>query len=273
MLVVCSTIFLGTVYPLIIEAITSKKISVGEPYFNSTAVPIMIPALLIMGIGPILSWGKTNILEIFKKIVPVAVIALIFTLIFLYIFKSFTLVGIIGLILGFWIIFNNLIPLFKRLENKLTSMHLAHIGIGLIILGITGSSAWQEEKILKMKFNDKIKVKNYTIIFDKINEIKAINYIAIRGNFLVYDNNKDLITKLEPENRYYPVTNNFTTEASIHVNLFRDLYIVLGEGNLNEGWTVRIYYNPLVVWIWIGALVVFIAGFLLTITNLKKIKN
>ena len=273
MLVVCSTIFLGTVYPLIIEAITNKKISVGEPYFNSTAVPIMIPALLIMGIGPILSWGKTNILEIFKKIVPVAVIALIFTLIFLYIFKSFTLVGIIGLILGFWIIFNNLIPLFKRLENKLTSMHLAHIGIGLIILGITGSSAWQEEKILKMKFNDKIKVKNYTIIFDKINEIKDINYIAIRGNFLVYDNNKDLITKLEPENRYYPVTNNFTTEASIHVNLFRDLYIVLGEGNLNEGWTVRIYYNPLVVWIWIGALVVFIAGFLLTITNLKKIKN
>ena len=273
MLVVCSTVFLGTAYPLIIEAITSKKISVGEPYFNSTAVPIMIPALLIMGVGPILSWGKTNKIEILKKVYPAAIITLILTIIFLYIYKSFSFVGILGLVLGFWIIFNNLIPLTKRTENRLMSMHLAHIGIGLIILGITGSSVWQEEKILKMKFNDEIIVKNHTIILEKINEIKAINYIALRGNFLVYDNNKNLITKLEPENRYYPVTNNFTTEASIHANLFRDLYIVLGEGNLNDGWTVRIYYNPLVIWIWIGALIVFIGGLLLTINNIKKIKN
>ena len=145
-------------------------------------------------------------IEILKKVYPAAIITLILTIIFLYIYKSFSFVGILGLVLGFWIIFNNLIPLTKRTENRLMSMHLAHIGIGLIILGITGSSVWQEEKILKMKFNDEIIVKNHTIILEKINEIKAINYIALRGNFLVYDNNKNLITKLEPENRYYPVT-------------------------------------------------------------------
>tara|TARA_B100002051_G_C16416772_1_gene477383 strand:- start:80 stop:538 length:459 start_codon:yes stop_codon:yes gene_type:complete len=152
-------------------------------------------------------------------------------------------------------------------------MHLAHIGIGLIILGITGSSVWQEERILKMKVNDETAIKKHTIILKEINEVKAVNYVALRGNFLVYDTNKKLVTKLKPENRFYLITNNFTTEASIHVNLFRDLYIVLGEGNLDDGWTVRIYYNPLVIWIWIGALIVFFGGILLTITNIKKIKN
>ena len=273
MLIVCSTVFLGTIYPLIIEAFTNNKISVGEPYFNSTVIPIMIPALLVMGIGPILSWGKTNMLEIFKKILPAIIITLGLTILFLYIFRPFNLMGVLGLILAFWIICNNVSSLIKRSENKLISMHLAHIGIGLIILGITGSSVWQEERILKMKVNDEIAIKKHTIILKEINEVKAVNYVALRGNFLVYDTNKKLVTKLKPENRFYLITNNFTTEASIHVNLFRDLYIVLGEGNLDDGWTVRIYYNPLVIWIWIGALIVFFGGILLTITNIKKIKN
>ena len=261
------------IYPLIVEAFTNNKISVGEPYFNATVIPIMIPAILVMGIGPILSWGKTNIFEILRKIFPVIIITLVLTIIFLYIFKSYNLAGTLGLILAFWIIFNNIFSLIKYPEKKLISMHTAHVGIGLIILGITGSSVWQEEKILKMKFNDEIIVKKHTIILEKISEIKAINYVALRGNFLVFDGNKKLVTKLEPENRFYPVTNNFTTEASIHVNLFRDLYIVLGDGNLDDGWTVRIYFNPLVIWIWIGALIVFIGGITLTAINIKKIKN
>ena len=90
---------------------------------------------------------------------------------------------------------------------------------------------------------------------------------------MVYDEKKNIITKLKPENRFYPITNNFTTEASIHTNLFRDLYIVLGEGNLNDGWVVRIYYNPLVVWIWIGALTIFLGGIVSMTNDLKKIKN
>ena len=151
-------------------------------------------------------------------------------------------------------------------------MIIAHLGIGLLILGITGSSTWQEEKITKMKINSETKIKKYNIVFEKINEIRGPNYIALQGIFLVYDEKKDIITKLKPENRFYPITNNFTTEASIHTNLFRDLYIVLGEGNLNDGWVVRIYYNPLVIWIWIGALVIFIGGISSININLKKLK-
>ena len=106
----------------------------------------------------------------------------------------------------------------------------------------------------------------------KINEVKGPNYLAIRANFDVYDKNKNFITDLKPENRYYPISNIFTTEASIHTNLSRDLYIVLGEGNLNEGWVVKVYHNPLVTWIWIGALVIFIGGIISINNNLKKIK-
>lgn len=151
-------------------------------------------------------------------------------------------------------------------------MILAHLGIGILILGITGSSVWQKEKIVNMKINSETKIRNYSIIFKKINEIRGKNYVAIRGNFIVYNEEKKVITNLKPENRYYPITNNFTTEASIHTNLFRDLYIVLGDGNLKDGWMVTIYHNPLVLWIWIGALIIFIGGITSTNANLKKLK-
>ena len=174
--------------------------------------------------------------------------------------------------MAFWIISNNLIVLLKKPLNYSKAMIIAHLGIGLLILGITGSSVWQEEKITKMKINEKTKIEKYNIVFDKINEIKGPNYLALQGIFSVYDSKKNIIAKLKPENRFYPIENNFTTEASIHTNIFRDLYIVLGEGNSNDGWVVRIYYNPLVIWIWIGALVIFLGGITSININLKKLK-
>ena len=272
MVVVCATVFLGTIYPLIVEAFTNNKISVGEPYYNSTVIPIMIPAILVMGIGPLLAWGKENKLRIFKKIFPSILLTLIMTIFIFSIYKSISFMGIIGIILSFWIISNNLIMLLKKNQKYHIGMIIAHFGIGLLILGITGSSIWQEEKITRMKLNEVVKIEKYNIIFEKIEEIKGPNYVAIRGNFLVYDVNKNIVTKLIPENRFYPIENNFTTEASIHTNLFRDLYIVLGDGNLNDGWVVRLYHNPLVIWIWIGAIIIFLGGIASMNINLKKLK-
>jgi len=273
MVVVCSSVFLGTIYPLLVEALTSNKISVGEPYYNSTVVPIMIPAILIMGIGPILSWGKGDMLKTFKKIFPSILLTAIITLFIFLFYQSYSLVGVVGIVLAFWIISNNIIILFQKRSNLSNGMIIAHLGIGLLILGITGSSVWQEEKIVQMKVNNETKIKEYNIIFKEINEIKGPNYFALQGNFFVYDKNKNIITKLQPENRFYPVTNNFTTEVSIHTNLLRDLYMVLGEGNLNDGWIVRIYYNPLVIWIWIGALTIFLGGLISMNSNLKKLQH
>ena len=272
MVIVCSTVFLGTIYPLIIEALTDAKISVGEPYYNSTVIPIMVPAILVMGIGPLLSWGKDEKLNFFKKILKPLIITIIMTICIFNIYQSFSIMGVIGIILSFWIISNNFLILIKKYRENPLSMVVAHLGVGLLILGITGSTIWQKEKIIRMKINSETKIEKYNVFFKEINEVKGPNYIAIRGIFDVYNKKKIVITNLNPENRYYPITNNFTTEASIHTNLLRDLYIVLGDGNLNDGWVVRIYYNPLVLWIWIGAGIIFLGGIISLQNNIKKIK-
>jgi len=270
MVIVCATVFLGTVYPLFIEALTNNKISVGEPYYNSTIIPIIIPAILVMGIGPILAWGKDDKIKIIKKILPSLFLTFVITSIALYFYESFSFIGMVGLILGFWIISTNLLILVKRIKNYSSGMVISHLGVGILIIGITVSSVWQMEKVSVMNVGDEIVIKKYNIIFNKIDEIKKANYVAIQGNFLVYEHEK-IVAELKPENRYYPVTKNFTTEASIDTSLIRDLYIVIGKGNLNDGWIVRVYYNPLVFWIWIGAFVIFFGGLFSLKNNIKKI--
>jgi cytochrome c-type biogenesis protein CcmF len=272
MLVVCFSVFLGTIYPLIIEAFSNNKISVGEPYFNSTVVPIIIPAILVMGIGPLLSWKKFDTKKFLKKILPSILFTTTVIFIFFWIYRSLNMLGMMGIVLSCWVISNilfaqNNIPKFSK------GMVMAHLGVALLILGITGSSVWQKEKIIRMKINDETIIQNYSIVFKEIKEVAGKNYIALQGNFLIYNKKKHVVTKLNPENRFYPVTNNSTTEASIHTNLLRDLYIVLGDGNKKDGWVVRIYYNPLVVWIWIGAFIIFLGGLFSINTNLKILKR
>jgi cytochrome c-type biogenesis protein CcmF len=272
MIIVCSTVFLGTIYPLLIEAFTNNKISVGEPYYNSTVIPIIAPAILVMGVGPLLSWEKSNKLETLKKIFPSILVTLLMTIFIFMIYPKYSFIGVLGIFLAFWIISNNLFYICKKKINQSISMVTAHLGVGLLILGITGSSIWQEEKIVKMQVNSEITINKYNIVFKKISEITGPNYVALQGDFEIHDIKKNIIAILQPQNRFYPITNNFTSEASIHTNLFRDLYIVLGEGNIDTGWIVRIYYNPLVIWIWIGALTIFLGGILSVNNNLKKIK-
>jgi len=272
MVIVCAIVFLGTIYPLLIEALTNNKISVGEPYFNSTVVPIIIPTILIMGVAPTMNWGENKKLIFFKRTIPCVVITLLMSSFIFLIYRSYSIIGILGIIVGFWIISNNIIILIKKDKTLSLGMIVAHLGIGLIILGVTGSSIWQQEKIINMNIKNEVKIEKYNIIFEKINEVVSENYIALQGDFVVYDDKKNIVTKLKPENRFYPITNIFTSEVSIHTNLIRDLYIVLGKGNSKDGWTVKIYYNPLVIWIWIGALFVFFGGIISTKNNLKNQK-
>ena len=269
MIVICSTVFLGTVYPLFIEAFTNNKISVGNIYFNTTIVPIMIPAILIMGIGPVLSWEKESAKKIIKEIIPPLLLTSALTLIFFWIYKSYIFIGLVGIFLSFWILSNNIILSLKGLKKYKYGMIVAHFGIGLLILGITGSSVWQKEKIIRMKINNSVVINEYNIIFNKIHEIKKKNYLALQGNFLVYNKHGNFVSELKPENRFYPITKIFTSEVDIHTNLLRDLYIVLGEGNLKDGWIVKIYYNPLVIWIWIGSFIMFFGGIISFFNNKK----
>ena len=287
MVIVCASVFFGTTYPLFFEIITNKRISVGEPYFNSTIIPIIIPAILVMGIGPALSWGKGENIKSLKTLIPSAIITFITIVIFILIYKSYNFFGLAGLALSSWIISTIFITIIKKIKVYFKQKHypyknfmvqsksmiIAHLGVGLMILGITGSSMWKEEVISKIKINEDIEINKYIISFKKIDKIIGKNYLAIQGTFIVRDKNNNYITTLNPENRYYPVTNTSTTEASIHTNLLRDLYLVLGDGNLENGWIIRIYNNPLVVWIWIGVIIIFIGGILGIINNLKNINK
>ena len=152
MIVVCASVFLGTIYPLLIEIFSNNKISVGEPYFNSVTIPIMIPAILVMGMGPMLSWGKVDVIRILTKSLPSILLAAVISSIFFWIYESYNMLGLAGIILAFWIISNILLTVIQQLivknqevtqENipKYSSgMIIAHLGVALLILGITGSS-------------------------------------------------------------------------------------------------------------------------------------
>ena len=285
MIVVCASVFLGTIYPLLVEVFSNNKISVGEPYFNSVTIPIMIPAIIVMGMGPMLSWEKVDVKRILTKSLPSILLAAVISSIFFWVYRSYNMLGLTGIVLAFWIMSNILLTTVRQLIEKnkeikqeiipkySSGMIIAHLGVALLILGITGSSIWQKEKIIRMKVNDETSIHNYNIVFKEISEVTGPNYVALQGNFWVYNNKKNIITKSKPENRFYPVTNNSTTEAFIHTNLARDLYVVLGDGDVNGGWIVRIYYNPLVIWIWVGAFAIFLGGLFSMKNNLKKLKR
>ena len=222
-----------------------------------------------------------------RQTLPSILLTLLITIVFLLIYKTNDILGIIGVALSSWIICNVVVTLITNIKQEankknifsfsslkyLNGMIIAHLGVGLLILGITGSSVWQEEKITRMKINDNVTINKYNIVFKEINKLAGPNYYALEGSFWVYDTNNNIVTVLKPENRIYPITNNTTTEVSIHTNLLRDLYIVLGEGDINNGWVVRIYCNPLVVWIWIGVFVIFVGGLLVLKNNLNIIKR
>ena len=125
-----------------------------------------------------------------------------------------------------------------------------------------------------MKVSDQINIKDYRIVFTDINKKTGQNYISIQGQFTIYNQNNDIIKILEPENRFYITTNNSTNEVSIHSNLIRDLYIVMGDDDkLGYGRTVRVYYNPLVLWIWIGSFLIFLGGLIALKNNLKILRT
>ena len=249
-------------------------------------IPMIIPAILIMGIGPLLSWGKVDGKKTFKQISPSILLTIIIIIIFFLSYRTYNILGLVGIGLASWIISNVLVTLFLNIrkesnKNNFTitsflkhfnSMIIAHLGVGLLIIGITGSSVWQEEKITRMKVNDEKMISNYNVVFKEINEVAGPNYLALRGSFWIYNQNNKIITVLNPENRIYPITKNTTSEVSIHTNLLRDLYIVLGDGDKDNGWVVRIYYNPLVVWIWIGVLIIVIGGLSALKNNLNILR-
>ena len=263
MIIATLTILLGTMYPIIIEVLYNKRISVGGPYFNSTVIPIMIPGFLLMSIAPILSW-QTNKLNNSKKYVLGFIILSILVLIQSY-FLDFNTWGFIGLLLGFWIILASIMAIFSSYKIKINinyfkiiNPHIAHIGVGIAIVGITCSSVFQNELDFNLNEGDEFKVNGKTVLFKEIETTNQINFQALRGKFL-FDIEKNQSKKIEAGKNYYPVSKMVTSEAGILHQWNKDIYFILGDQKNNE-WFVKVLINPFVSFIWLGVIIMMYSG-------------
>ena len=263
MLIACITILLGTIYPIIIEVITNNRISVGAPYYNSTALPILLPGFLLMSIAPALSW-QTNKLPKLKSYLFLFILISIITLLVSY-FSFFNTWGFIGILLSLCIIGASLISLYNNYDThglknffNYNNALIAHIGVGIMILGITCSSIFQSEYNLSFSINETKEVNGYIYKLEETKIYNKKNYQELMGVFKIYKNNK-IITEVRPSKRYYNVSKMITTEVGIYRHWFQDFYIILGNENDNK-WSVKIYQNPLVNFIWFGVVLMVISG-------------
>ena len=263
MVIATLTILLGTIYPIIIEVLNNKRISVGGPYFNSTVIPIMIPGFLLMSIAPVLSW-QTNKIKDSKKYVLGFIILSVAVLIQSY-FLDFNTWGFVGLLLGFWIILASTIAILSSYKIKFSikffqiiNPHIAHIGVGLAIIGITCSSVFKNELDFNLNEGDEFDVIGKKVLFERIETTNEINFQALRGKFL-FDIEKNRLNQVEAGKNYYPVSKMITSEAGILHQWNRDIYFILGDQKDNE-WFVKVLINPFVSFIWLGVLIMVFSG-------------
>ena len=262
MLTACITILLGTIYPIIIEVLTNKRISVGAPYFNSTVLPILLPGFLLMSVAPALSW-QTNKLPKFKIYFFVFCTMSIISFIITYLTYA-NVWGFIGITLSLIIISASILSMYynyiKHQQSffKYNNALIAHIGVGVMILGITCSSIFQVEHKHSFSINESIKIGKYSIKLENTEIFEKNNFQELMATFLLH-NNDQILTTIKPSKRYYHVSKMITTEAGIYHHWFQDFYIVLGNKK-NKKWDVRIYQNPLVNFIWFGAVLMIFSG-------------
>ena len=286
-LVVSSFIILiGTMYPLFLEILNGSQITVGAPFFVASLSPFMISTLFFMGIGPLIYWKKNSLVHFIKIFrYPLSFTLLIF--LFFITFLNLPLMFVVSFSLSFWLIINiiylildntNILTFFKK-DNKIKSLskyHLAvcvaHIGVSVFAIGAVSENYFNEEVIESVKPGEKISIgKNY-LIFDGITQKMGPNYISEIGKLTLLNIDGEFITQMFPEKRLFPIERQSTTEVAIHRKISGDLYAVLGDGDSSKGYTLRIYYKPLVSLIWMGALLMAVGGIFSLIANYKKRK-
>ena len=271
-----AVVLLGTLYPLLLDAIGGGKVSVGAPFFNATFVPLMAPVLVACAVGPMLGWKRGDLGAALARLRLAAAVALGVALIAWYVAEGNHVLAALGLAASAWLIAGSLVDIAGRCglfrvrfaESLRRARHLprgawgtalAHAGLGIAVAGITASSTWQTEKIQLMRPGDTVDLAGHTVAFDGVSEVAGPNYRAVRGNFTL-SRDGATIALLLPERRDYPAEGSQTTEAAIRTTWMADIYAVIGEPDGKGGWSTRFYHNPLVPWSWAGALAMALGG-------------
>ena len=277
LLVACGAVMLGTLYPLFLDALGLGKISVGPPYFDSVFLPLMAPAVLLAGLGPMIAWRKGDAAQLARRLRWTAIIALVGALFVPLAFGRWSLLTCVGLLLAFWIIAGTATSLVLRyraqpaalgafgrlrgLGSAFTGMLLAHAGVGVFIVGVTMVKSYETERDLRMAPGESVELGGYAFRFDGVRDVQGPNYTAARGAVAVLRGG-ELVASLAPEKRIYHVQRNPMTEAAINAGIARDLYVSLGDAVGGDAWTIRIHIKPFVRWIWLGCLLMAFGGVL-----------
>ena len=283
------SVLLGTMYPLLMDALGAGKISVGPPYFDAVFVAIMAPGLFLMGLGPLAKWKKASLPEIGTRLRVAAVISVVSAVLVPFVMGKITLMLVVGVFMGIWVTSTTLILLRNRIVARQEAtpnlvdnlkgiplafygMLLAHLGIGVFILGVTLVKGYESEQDLRMDKNDIAKIGNLDFKFDGVAKIQGPNYESAQGTFTVTSDGKQ-VAVLQPEKRFYPVQGSVMTEADIKPGLVKDLYVSLGEPLEDGAWSVRIYIKPFVQWIWAGAILMALGGFCALADKRYRVRN
>jgi len=269
LVVATGAVLLGTIYPLIVDALNLGKLSVGAPYFNAVFVPLMVPVVFLMVPGGIAHWREARWAQLGHDLRLPALAAVLAGIAIWTLTERGTWLTAMGLALATWVVVGLLTQIAIRLKKpgrippSFWGMHLAHLGIAVITVGITMVKSYEVERDVRMGLNDTVTIENYSFELVGVSDVNGPNYKAIRGDVKVTKDGKYL-EMLYPEKRKYFSSAMPMTEAGIDSGFFRDLYVSLGEPIEGERlqWSVRVFYKPFVSWLWYGAILMVLGGLL-----------
>ncbi|MCW0181929.1 MAG: heme lyase CcmF/NrfE family subunit [Zavarzinia sp.] len=266
-----ATVLLGTLYPLILDVLGGAKVSVGPPYYNATFMPIMVPLILALGIGPLLPWKRGSLLTALAKVKLVAALAVLGGIAIVLATTDAPVLAVLGFVLAFFLGGAVLVELAQRVQlaklgpmgafRRLVTlprgamgMSLAHFGMAVSVIGIAAATGFSQEHLGVMKAGDTVEIAGYSLTFQGVEDVPGPNYTATRGRFEV-----EGVGTLSPETRKFRAPPMETTEAAIHSTPIGDLYVVVGE-KTGPGYATRIYWKPFVMWIWAGGIMMAFGG-------------
>jgi cytochrome c-type biogenesis protein CcmF len=268
LMVAAGSVLLGTLYPLLIDALGLGKLSVGPPYFNAVFMPLMLPLLFLMAVGPLARWKQADARDMAQRLRLAAVLAVVAGIGLPFLVGEWTPLIALGLLLAVWIAASSAFQIRARLKSgwpprSYWGMHAAHIGIAVFVVGVTLVKGYEVEKDVRMAVGDTVEIGGHTAKLLGVSQVPGPNYVALRGD-VELSRGGNVIALLHPEKRSYFSSQMPMTETAIDSGFTRDLYVSLGEPLNAPGaaavWSVRVYYKPFIVWIWGGCLFMALGG-------------
>ncbi|HUX25697.1 MAG TPA: cytochrome c-type biogenesis CcmF C-terminal domain-containing protein, partial [Burkholderiales bacterium] len=284
--VAAGSVLLGTLYPLVLDALGAGKISVGRPYFEAVFIPLMSPAMFLIGVGPMAHWKKASLPDLATRLRWAFAVGLLTSLLVPFAMGHWSTPVSLGILLAAWIVSSSVAGLIERLRlsphsigmrarfrsnsRSYYGMLLAHIGVAVFIAGAVLVRGYGTDKDVRMSIGDSIEVGGYSFRLDRISEVPGPNYMAVRGDISVSRNGR-AVTTMYPEKRSYGDTKNPMTESAIDWGLVRNLYVSFGQRLDPTTWAMRIYHKPFVELIWVGWLLMALGGLLAAVDRRYRI--